>query len=283
MPHRGPLQGFFVTNYMPALPPRSVILTRSLATSLHPCVEAGRDVQVSYGVENVGYHDSPPLALKVGTGSGPIAEETLLVSLGQGASRSVDANLSFSSGTWSLVAAADLGTAMMPPAVEVPVPAVRRLPPGDSSVSPVVKIEVLPVLTIRQQSVNGQEDECAVAGAGAEVRYNVDIRPLGGPPSPTYQWQVSGNAQLLSPPDAPTADVRMPSDAPQTVTISVVVTRADGCSTSGTLPVELVSSEVAGIMEALCRFFKQYRVFRYLLPGQILRTRTDCATGTASR
>ena len=84
----------------------------------------------------------------------------------------------------------------------------------------------------------------------------------------TYQWSVSGAAgQSAS--NAPVFHVALPTTVKTSVTVSVVVTFSDGCSSSGSLSLTTSDPELAELGRHLCEFLRSERLRNVLFPWQI--------------
>jgi hypothetical protein len=258
---RGPLRGFFATAYTPASPPPAVVLAKGLTTDPSGCAEERKPVQATYTAQNVGYHQSPKLELKVVASDGVAGGETAPMPIEQGASRPVDAELSFvGPGVRSLAVMADLG-------VFDSLPIHKKLPPADPAERPSVKLNIVPHLIVRAEAA-GATDPCGVAGAaGSVTRFSVDVSGVAAPAA-GWQWSVDGaTAASLS---DPVLEVQMPAQAGVQVTVSVVVTFEDGCTSTGAMTLTTIGAEQAELIGFLCQLAHTAVFGNVFVPSQII-------------
>lgn len=258
---RGPLRGFFATVYSPQVPPKAVVLSQSLVIPQPECAQAQEPVDATYAVQNIGYHQSPPMALKVVSDDGMVGGEAALTSLDQGSARSVDALLTFSGpGKRSLTVMADLGT-------WASIPIHKHLPPADTWQIGSAGVNVLPLLPIGVRA-GASDDPCSAslaASAGATATFFVKTNPLV-PPGTDFQWSVTGASGLAN--NAPTFQVQMPTTVGVSVTVSVVVNSSSGCRRSGSLTLVTLGPWFAKAEAAFCSFHTslQHIVLRLIPP-----------------
>jgi hypothetical protein len=90
---RGPLQGFFASNYALSTPPAACVVTAGLSASLSPTVNVGQTEQFTMSVRNLGWGDTPPLKLYVagraGGGNVDAGAEPTAARILMGASRTI--------------------------------------------------------------------------------------------------------------------------------------------------------------------------------------------------
>ena len=108
-PHRGPLRGIFCEVYVPAEPPKAVVLRQRL--SVAP-VSAGvrRPLDVHYTAANVSYATSSPISLVVSSDGGAFVGEVTPTSITTSGERQMNLQMTFAgSGDHKLTVAAELG------------------------------------------------------------------------------------------------------------------------------------------------------------------------------
>lgn len=258
---RGPLRGFFCTVYNPDVPPLAVVLSKG-ETASSPCVEQGKKVQVSFTAKNIGYHTSPPLALQVGATGGAVKGENALTAIGQGASRQVDPAFTFhSSQSVTFRAAASQGTV-------AGIPILKRLPPETAKEHEATSVAVLPYLTIAPYKPQFISDPCRVYDEeGTLQSFAVDTSPLGSG-AMSYEWSVTptlANGET----NASVFEVTLPAQTGAEVTLSVRVTNAEGCTTTGSLTFKTIGTQQAGFEHAMCEI-QHTLLYAHLFPWQIL-------------
>jgi hypothetical protein len=258
---RGPLKGFFCTVYGPDTPPLAVVLHKGESEST-PCVEQGKKVTVSFTAKNVGYHTSPALALQVGATGGVVKGETALKSIKEHDTREVDAGFTFqSSQSVTFRSAASLGTF-------AGIPILKQLPPETNKQHTSISVLVLPKLSIELYLPEFMSDQCEIFNAeGARVSFTVDTDPLGTG-AMTYEW--SSTPKLANEgTDGAVFTVTLPASVGVAVTLSVRVTTAAGCTTTGSLTFQTISSEQAAFEHVLCQI-QHTLLYAHLFPWQII-------------
>jgi hypothetical protein len=257
---RGPLRGFFVTSYTPAIPPPAIVLTGSLMVA--GCVQQGNAVQATWAISNVGYQKSAAVQLEVVSSLGEVGRELTPAAIDYQGSRNVAVPISFGlPGARRLAVAASM---------EIPndAPVVKLIPPANPSISATANLNVLPTLGLKvilpppPASVTPGCGVVATAGVRLpfEVATNVGLQPE------TWQWSVVGASGHNL--DGPVAEVDMPLASGSQVTVSVVVTFSGGCSSSGSLTVTTISAELAALATKLCELRRsEYRLPPYLPTG----------------
>jgi hypothetical protein len=258
---RGALRGFFCTVYGPKTPPVAVELSKG-ENAAFACVEQGKQVKVSFSAKNVGFHNSPPLELKIGASNGSVKGETTETAIAQGASRGVDAEFTFHAAQMAnFTAAADLGTV-------AGIPMIKTLPPASSKEHVHTKVWVLPLLDITPYRPQFGGNECQPYNeAGVDERFTVDTTALGSGTF-TFDWTVTPNLPH-SGGNTAVFDVTLPDDTGASVELSVRVTSSGGCTTTGSLSFQTISQEQAAFEEVMCRI-QHTKLYAHLYPWEIL-------------
>lgn len=238
---RGPLRGIFCTAYMLETPPRTIVLRKGL--TIAPA-ETGinQPVNVQITAANIGYHASPPLELVVAGDVGTPVKESALASIGEGATRKLEGNLSFAStGHHKIAAVVSLGTFAK-------VPITKFLPPEHDAEHPSGSVEIVGdrVIDVVRSS------PCEVVNVvGGQARFSVRVDDMGS--GLKFAWTVSG-ATVVSGANQQQVVVQLPSKEGATVTLEVTVTRPDGGKSSGKTTFQTVSTLGAEIEHLACEF-----------------------------
>jgi hypothetical protein len=130
-----------------------------------------------------------------------------------------------------------------------------------------VRLNVVPHLIVRAEAA-GAADPCGVAGAAAGVtRFSVDVSGVTAPAT-GWQWSVDGaSAAALS---DPVLEVQMPAQAGVKVTVSVVVTFEDGCSSTGSMTLTTIGAEQAELIAFLCQLAHTAVFGKVFVPSRII-------------
>jgi hypothetical protein len=241
---RGPLRGFFCETYSFQTPPIAVGLSEGLSTSPSGCAKVGYPVEVKFVAKNVGFHRSPPLALKVKSSDGLTGGETTPKPL----ENSQEGPREKASITFQTPGTKSLSISCY---VEVNgVGAWKNLPALTPELIETLSILVNPRLKIRDITSTGG-GSCSVGNVeGARVRFSVDTSPLVDRINLKYRWTVVG--AVAGSLDQPVLTIDSLPAAGTQVTVSVTVTDSRGCEAEGTRTFSTVTSKQADWFARLC-------------------------------
>jgi hypothetical protein len=242
---RGPLQGFFCEDYSFARPPVAVGLVAGLGMDPSTCAGIDESVELTFTVENVGYHRSPAIGLHVDrSDGGPFSGESILTAISQGDSRGLAAGTSLrfqSPGMKLLVADC---------AVEAfgrsPAGCVRTFPELSAGAHTIVSLTVNQKLKITPQTF-----DCSVPGiAGQATEFHVATPAYTNWNDLEFQWSVVG--ATAGPGNLRTFTVQMPAAVGVDVTVSLLLKNGKGCDSVGSFTLTTIDPQLGNLLHFTC-------------------------------
>jgi hypothetical protein len=273
---RGPLRGFFCEIYSFHVPPIAVGLVSGLALNPSECASSNEPVGFGFSVKNVGFHESPTIALQVAGSDGFVGGETMAISIPMGQSRELAPGVAAtftSPGAKMLVANCLVTDPNVFGAVY------KVFPPIAAGADPIATLTVNPKPRIREVLQN-----CEVAGvAGRKAEFTIETSGFSDPLAVTFQWSVKG-AAAAGPANQHHFSVQMPPGAGASVSLDCVMSNGHGCDALGTMSFQTVDSDLANAVQALCELSKIAVVNKWPVPhGDPISDRVVAPTELSGR